>query len=173
VAHCYRDSRAHARGWNKLRTVPTIFKIATDGGHWFTCLPPNSAPIESGSFYLVAKCDRVTRTIMPSTTRNNTSNEPSPRPATPKYLSKKSTASFQKNGPQWMEAVTDRRFKSQVLAGWACLHPRNTPCQFLNWTLGQRLPAHRRKQTGMTVRDTALIGRGPVMQSDSAINKPR
>ena len=41
----------------------------------------------------------------------------------------------------------------------------NTPCQFLNWTLGQRLPAHRQKQTGMTVRDTTFgIGQGPVIQ---------
>src|SRR5215831_13768501 len=51
--------------------------------------PRNRAP---EALHSVARWNTVTRTIVPSTTRNKTSSEPSPRPPEKlKYLSKKST----------------------------------------------------------------------------------
>jgi hypothetical protein len=89
----------------------------------------------------------VTRTIMPSTTRNNISNEPSPRSSQYPNIFRKSPRLRSKKGARsGLGGAYGPKVSSRRSVGWACLPSLNTPCRFLMlgpW--GNHLPAHRRR----------------------------
>jgi|SRR5262245_13509928 len=87
---------------------------------------------DSFYFFLDVKWNTDTKAIMPSITRNKTSNEPSPRPPEkPKYLSKKSMTSLQKSGQQQRAAKIGRKSDHDWLSV-------KQSCALFNWTKVQR-----------------------------------